>query len=209
MNVVTPIGLGRNEITKMKTFTIDADNNITAYATRKAAEANPGIAFTTADNLAELLGGDSKRLIAIYNSLTGITPVKKFTSNAVASKRILAELDKLEPVPCQTAPGAGQAAQDATEQAPAKSEGTRKKKAPKAARKAEEAAGPREGSKTSKVIDLLRREGGATLTEIMKKMGWQQHTTRALMSGGGALAKKHGLIVKSAKAENGDRIYSL
>jgi hypothetical protein len=63
--------------------------------------------------------------------------------------------------------------------------------------------------KTSKVIDLLRREGGATLTEIMKKMGWQQHTTRALMSGGGALAKKHGLIVKSAKAENGDRIYSL
>jgi hypothetical protein len=148
----------------MKTFTIDSENNIAAYPTRKAAEANPGIAFTTADNLAELLGGDSKRLIAIYNSLTGITPVKKFTSNAVASKRILAELDKLEPVPCQTAPGAGPAAQDATEQAPAKSEGTRKKKAPKAARKAEEAAGPREGSKTS--TSALARSDPPLLSRI-------------------------------------------
>jgi Protein of unknown function (DUF3489) len=192
----------------MKTFTIDDENNITVYATRKAAEANTGIAFTAADNLAELLGGDSKRLITIYNSLTGVTPVKKFTSNAVASKRILAELDKLEPIPCQTAPGAPQSPDVAPEKAPAKTKATSKKKAPKAAKQAEQ-AGPREGSKTSKVIDLLRREGGATLTEIMKKMGWQQHTTRALMSAGGSLAKKHGLTVVSTKGENGERTYSL
>jgi hypothetical protein len=193
----------------MKTFTIDDDNNITVYATRKAAtEAATGVAFTAADNLAELLGGDSKRLITIYNSLTGVTPVKKFQSNATASKRILAELDKLEPVPCQTAPGAPQSPDVAPEKAPAKTKATSKKKAPKAAKQAEQ-AGPREGSKTSKVIDLLRREGGATLTEIMKKMGWQQHTTRALMSAGGSLAKKHGLTVVSTKGENGERTYSL
>jgi predicted transcriptional regulator len=53
----------------MKTFTIDSENNIAAYPTRKAAEANPGIAFTTADNLAELLGGDSKRLIGACQHL--------------------------------------------------------------------------------------------------------------------------------------------
>jgi hypothetical protein len=192
----------------MKTFTIDDDNNITVYATRKAAEANTGIAFTAADNLAELLGGDSKRLITIYNSLTGVTPVKKFQSNATASKRILAELDKLEPVPCQTAPGAPQSPDVAPEKAPAKTKATSKKKAPKAAEQAEQ-AGPREGSKTSKVIDLLKREGGVTLAEIMKKMGWQEHTTRALMSAGGSLAKKHGLTVISTKGENGERVYSL
>jgi hypothetical protein len=190
----------------MKTFTIDDDNNITVYATRKAAEANTGIAFTAADNLAELLGGDSKRLITIYNSLTGVTPVKKFQSNATASKRILAELDKLEPVPCQTAPGAPQSPDVAPEKAPAKTRAKRAKKAPVAAAKAK---GTREGSKISRVIEMLKREGGVTLTELMKEMGWQQHTTRALMSAGGSLSKKHGLTVVSTKAENGDRIYSL
>ena len=40
---------------------------------------------------------------------------------------------------------------------------------------------------------------GATLEEIMTAMGWQQHTTRALMSAGGSLAKKHGLVVTSEK----------
>ena len=43
----------------------------------------------------------------------------------------------------------------------------------------------------------------------MTEMGWQSHTTRALMSAGGALAKKHGLTVVSTKGENGDRIYSI
>ena len=58
---------------------------------------------------------------------------------------------------------------------------------------------PREGSKTSQVIAMLKREGGATLEEIMTAMGWQQHTTRALMSAGGSLTKKHGLVVTSQK----------
>ena len=58
---------------------------------------------------------------------------------------------------------------------------------------------PREGNKTSRVIAMLRREGGATLEEIMSAMAWQQHTTRALMSAGGALAKKHGQVVTSEK----------
>jgi hypothetical protein len=71
------------------------------------------------------------------------------------------------------------------------------------------ALGPREGSKTSRVIELLKREGGVTLQELMAEMGWQSHTTRALMSAGGALAKKHGLTVVSTKGEKGDRIYSI
>ena len=50
---------------------------------------------------------------------------------------------------------------------------------------------------------MLKRDGGVTLEEIMTAMGWQEHTTRAMMSAGGSLAKKHGLVVTSQKV--GDR----
>lgn len=56
---------------------------------------------------------------------------------------------------------------------------------------------------------MLKRDGGATLEEIMTAMDWQKHTTRALMSAGGALTKKHGLTVISSKGENGDRVYRI
>jgi len=55
---------------------------------------------------------------------------------------------------------------------------------------------------------MLKRKGGTTLEEIMKAMGWQKHTTRALLSAGGSLTKKHGLVVISEKV--GDkRTYSI
>jgi hypothetical protein len=56
---------------------------------------------------------------------------------------------------------------------------------------------PREGSKTGQVIAMLKREGGTTLEEIMTAMGWQKHTTRAMLSAGGSLTKNHGLVVIS------------
>jgi len=67
----------------------------------------------------------------------------------------------------------------APEAAPAKKKATREKKAPKAATNA---GAPREGSKSSQVIEMLKREGGTTLEEIMTAMGWQKHTTRAMLS---------------------------
>ncbi len=82
---------------------------------------------------------------------------------------------------------------------------TRKKNAPTGEKTAR---APREKSKTSRVIEMLRREGGTTLEEIMTTMGWQKHTTRAMLSAGGSLRKKHGLVVVSEKI--GDRrIYSI
>src|ERR1700682_3313220 len=47
-------------------------------------------------------------------------------------------------------------------------------KAPKKAAKPK-AESPREGSKTEKVLDLLKRPDGATLKELMKATGWQAH----------------------------------
>ena len=79
-------------------------------------------------------------------------------------------------------------------------------KAPKKAKSAK-AEGAREGSKTAKVLDLLKRPGGATLKELMKATGWQPHSVRGFLSG--TLGKKMGLTVTSTKGEDGERSYSV
>jgi hypothetical protein len=93
-----------------------------------------------------------------------------------------------------TADVAPQTADVAPEAAPAKNKATRAKKALKT-----DVGAPREGSKTAQVIAMLKREGGTTLDEIMTAMGWQKHTTRAMLSAGGSLTKNHGLTVISEK----------
>jgi hypothetical protein len=109
--------------------------------------------------------------------------------------------------PNVAAPVAPQSPDVAPSEPGTKKKATRAKKAPAAATPKETGA-PREGSKTSQVIAMLKREGGTTLEEIMKAMGWQKHTTRAMLSAGGSLTKNHGLIVTSEKI--GDtRVYSI
>jgi len=66
---------GPKEPHKMKTFTIDADNNITVHATRKAVRETGAGVFDTEEQIAELIGPDNKRLLEIWNSLPGETPV--------------------------------------------------------------------------------------------------------------------------------------
>jgi hypothetical protein len=77
----------------------------------------------------------------------------------------------------------------------------------KPAKKPAKAEGVREGSKTAKVIDLLKRSGGATLSQIMKATDWQAHSVRGFISG--TLGKKMGLTVESTKGEDGARVYSI
>jgi hypothetical protein len=83
------------------------------------------------------------------------------------------------------------------------------KKAAKAPQKAEPAKteGVREGSKTAKVLDLLKRPNGATLKELMKTTGWQAHSLRGFLSG--TVGKKLQLAVTSTKGADGERRYSL
>ena len=78
------------------------------------------------------------------------------------------------------------------------------KKAPKSAKKA---TGARDGSKAAKVLELLKRPGGATAKELMKATGWQPHSVRGFLSG--TVSKKMGLVVVSTKAEDGERTYSV
>jgi hypothetical protein len=92
--------------------------------------------------------------------------------------------------------------------APAKAKPGKKpspaKKAPKGAKKA---TGTRDGSKTAKILDLLKRPGGATTKELMKAMGWRPHSVRGFLSG--TVSKKMGLVVTSTKGDDGERSYSV
>ena len=78
------------------------------------------------------------------------------------------------------------------------------KRSPK---RATNAIGSRQGSKTAMVLELLRRKGGVTAKELMKATDWQPHSVRGFLSG--TVGKKMGLTVISIKGEDGERTYSV
>lgn len=201
----------------MKTFTIDNDNNITAFPTPDHAAAAVGAGaqpFTSQKQLAELAAAwPAVRLVEIWNSLPGVEPVKTFKSAKAAAGRIWNRIQALGENPKPKAPTKAPSAKPARRVAPAKPKSAQKtthaKKATKAPKKSAEskADGPRQGSKTAQVIALLQRKNGATLTEIMEATAWQAHSVRGFISG--TLGKKMGLIVTSIKREDGARVYSI
>src|SRR3989304_9630016 len=87
----------------MRTFTIDSENNITVFASYKEAkvsDATGAVIFTTEDELAKLATDwPIARLVEIWNSLTGVTPVKKFTDRKTAIARIWKAIQSLQPTP--------------------------------------------------------------------------------------------------------------
>ena len=215
-------------------YTIDNENNITAHATPEeaaATTATPFDSFNSQKELAELTKAwPAERLVATWNSLPGVVALKSLPDTKAAkdrwAKRIWARIQDLgeaaTPEPEAAKPTAASAKPKAAEKAkagaqaakgaPGKGKATRKAAPAKAAAKGkkaaktQEAAGPREGSKTAQVIALLQRAKGATITEIMDKMGWQRHTVRGFMAGA---MKKAGFTVESFKPEGGERSYRL
>jgi len=70
------------------TYTIDTENNITAHSSRKEAKETGLPMFGTEEQFADAIGNDNKRLLEIWNSLPGVTPVKKFANRKAATERI-------------------------------------------------------------------------------------------------------------------------
>jgi hypothetical protein len=174
----------------MKMFLIDANSKITAVESGSVNEGET--TFTSERELAAVTAEwPGTRLVEIWNQLPGTTRVRKFTDRKTAAARIWKAVQALEPVEGMAA------AQRAHKRA---------KKA-RSGGKASRQPGAAVGGKTATVLDLLRREGGATLEELMKATGWQAHSVRGFISG--ILNKRMGLPVVSAKREDGKRTYSI
>jgi hypothetical protein len=220
----------------MKHFTIDAENNITVHASRNAARDTGAGVFANEVQFADLIGPNPKRLIEIWNSLPGVKPVTKFTNRKLATERIwraiqnLGELTTAAPaaeqqegaINADASPGEAPSAEPATAQAPEQvatvgapapdvaskrirsaTKAPRSKKLPNGESRRK---GARQDSKAAQVIAMLQRNNGATLDEIMDKMGWQKHTVRGFMAGA---MKKTGYVVESFKSVKGDRTYRI
>lgn len=66
---------------------------------------------------------------------------------------------------------------------------------------------PRAGTKQAVLIEMLQTAEGATMDTIVAATGWQAHSARGAMSG--ALGKKLGLVVTSAKEDGRGRVYRI
>jgi hypothetical protein len=91
MNVIVTVSRAERG-TYMKTFTIDADNNICVFTSKKeaaAASQTPFDPFASQSELADLATDwPMSRLVEIWNSIPGVTAVSKFTNRKVATERI-------------------------------------------------------------------------------------------------------------------------
>ena len=147
------------------TFTIDTDNNITAFdAAARVPEGQDG--FTTEKEFAKLSADwPIARFPEVWNAFAGappfgdLKPVKKFTDRKTAVARIWKAIQALTPAPAQ------QAAPVAPKKAKATKQATAKDATPTA----------RDGSKKAIVLELIRRADGASLKEIQEATAWQAH----------------------------------
>ena len=93
-------------------------------------------------------------------------------------------------------------AQQSAKAAPPKAES-----GPRAASVKKPATAQRGGTKTDKILGLLKQSGGVTLQELLKATRWQPHSVRGFLSG--TIGKKMGTPVESFKSAEGDRCYRL
>jgi len=198
----------------LNTYYIDSDNclsvetDLTLDPNVQTAEGT----FTTQEDLATMTKDwPASRLVEVWNSFAGAPPfgdlkeVRRFTDRKSAVARIWNAAQRLgeevekeaaaEPAPAAK-PKKAKAAPTAAKGAPKKAKATKDTTAKPA----------RDGSKTAQVVAMLQRKNGATLAEIMEKMGWQRHTVRGFMAGA---MKKAGYTVESFKPEGGDRTYRI
>ncbi len=129
-----------------------------------------------------------------------MTSIAETTEKAPAS-------EAAEPKTTKKASVGGRRAHGAPKKPKSGKKATPAKKTPKARKAEKKGDSARDGSKTAKVLELLKRPGGVTGKELMKATGWQPHSIRGFLSG--TVGKKMGLTVASTKGEDGERSYSI
>ncbi|HEY6340191.1 MAG TPA: DUF3489 domain-containing protein [Bryobacteraceae bacterium] len=135
-----------------------------------------------------------------------LKPVRRFTNNKAAVRRVWAAIQRLavaEPEAAKTSPAvAPEATPVAPEKAKSKKAPTKSKKRAPARKGADE---PRTNKK-AEVVAMMKRAKGATLAEIMETTGWQRHTVRGFVS---ILGSKGGEKIESSKNASGERTYKI
>src|ERR1035437_8064703 len=150
---------------------------------------------TTAERInTTMKNAEATETAAVAEQGAPVAPEKAVSKKAASQKR--------------GAPKANKGAKKAAKQPePTPKKQAKEKVTSKKAAKVKEAKVPREFSKKSIVLDLLRRPKGATMAEIAKATDWQNNTIRGFISGN--LSKKMGLTVESTKNEAGERCYRI
>jgi Protein of unknown function (DUF3489) len=136
-----------------KVFMLDPKGAVSAVLA-EAAASSQGVQFRSPAELMSMTAEwPSSRLVAIWNAIPGVVPVRKFTDRSTAIKRIWNAVQSLEPVPAN----------------------------PKDTEK-RHGDGARQGTKKSVLLALLARTEGVSVAEIMDALGWQAHSVRGCLS---------------------------
>src|ERR1700730_9493397 len=203
MNVITVADAADKKENHMSTFTIDAENTITAYASTEEANQGDATGLIHFDSQAALAKVSAdwplSRFVEIWNGIPGQSPVKKFQDR----KRPLAGIGS----PAQPLAGNGQAESPAPKPPRKAQKPAKKAKGGKKPGRTKQAGGkPEGGNKKTEVIAMMMRAKGVTLAEIMEATGWQKHTVRGLVS---ILGSKGGHTIESTKNAGGERTYKI
>jgi hypothetical protein len=176
--------MARDGIGFMHIFVIDAENRITAHAGTKPVHLpRDGCRFADAKELTDLIAGwPLARLVEIWNKLPNAKRVSRFADRRIAARRIWGGVQQLRP-------------------ARTKQRGIRGR-----GRSLAKTDPSRDGTKTEKIIALLKRPSGATINDIVAETGWQPHSVRGFISG--QLSKRLRFRIKSFKG-GGERVYRI
>ena len=142
-------------------FAIHPDNRVDAYAAGEAPEGS--VLFSSETELAAISASwPAKTLLDMWNRLPDVAAVSKFTDRKMAVRRIWQALTgpterRCSRVRTQKAAGKGGTAKATAKTQPA-------------------------GTKTERILALLKRPEGATLQAIMTATGWQPHSVRGFIS---------------------------
>jgi hypothetical protein len=159
----------------MTTFTIDAENNITAYPNATdATECNPDLAQFDSEAALAKLSADwpMSRFVEIWNSIPGNTEVSKLADRKKAVARIWKAILPL----ASDAPASK--AEAKPKKAAKRAKSPKKAKGAKKAAPAKKAARKPKSDRTNKkaeVIAMMQRANGATLDEIMADASYCTH----------------------------------
>ena len=185
-------------------FRLDEDGGISAYATQaeaaKAAAAEGGSTFETFRGLTTITKLKPVQLLVdCWNSLPGVTPVKRFKDRESAVRRIWAVIEE------SVAPTMREALYPEQHKEPLRQGQTitlTMAGLPVPQPEQQQAPAPREGSKKAQALEMLK--AGTTREALQTTFGWLAHTTRGFLS---ILGKTHKLEV--TKQQDGTRYYRL